>query len=66
LLLQELWVDEDIVPFLGCPRDLPLDRFPQAVALAIALRHSWRDDDLARIAGRLGVTLGASQTRRRV
>jgi xanthine dehydrogenase YagT iron-sulfur-binding subunit len=35
-------------------------QYPQAVAVALILRHSWRADDLACILERLGVTNGAS------
>jgi len=57
LLLDELFVDESFTELMGEPRTLRLRRYPQAVALAIALRHSWRSDDLADVARRLGVDL---------
>ncbi len=53
LLLEELYVDEEIATFLGDVDHLPTDRFPQAVAVALALRHSWRKDDFDRLATRL-------------
>ena len=52
-LLEELYVDEEISQFLGDPRQLPRRRYPQAVVLAIAIRHSWQVDDLRRLTRRL-------------
>ncbi len=53
-LIEELYVEDDFHALLGDPKDLPRRRYPQAVALALALRHSWRPDDLACILRRLG------------
>jgi hypothetical protein len=53
LLLQELYVDEEIVQLVGDLQKLPAGRYPQVIALALALRHSWRPDDLAGIVRRL-------------
>jgi hypothetical protein len=55
VLLDELHVDGALTPLIGALQSLPSSRFPQAVALAIVLRHSWRPDDFARIAKRLGI-----------
>lgn len=55
VLLDELHVDGALTPLIGALQSLPSSRFPQAVALAIALRHSWRPDDFAGIAKRLGL-----------
>lgn len=55
VLLHELHVDGALAPLIGTQQSLPSSRFPQAVALAIVLRHSWRADDLARIEKRLGI-----------
>lgn len=46
LLLEELSIDDEFDEIVGNPDDLPATRFPQAIAMAIALRHSWRGDDL--------------------
>lgn len=54
-LLDELNVDELFEDLIGPLRGLPKRQYPQAVALAIALRHSWRPDDLAYIVNRLGI-----------
>ena len=55
ILLDELFVTDDFVALLGHPIDLPVDRYPQAVAVAMALRHSWRQDDFRRFIRRLRV-----------
>src|SRR5688572_3213556 len=46
LVLDELHVDKLFRELVGDPRHLPRRRYPQAIAVAIALRHSWRPDDL--------------------
>jgi hypothetical protein len=56
VLIDELYVDEDFVALLGEPEMLPVRRYPQALAVALALRHSWRPDDFARLVKRLGVS----------
>lgn len=54
VLIEELYVEDEFRALLGDPEVLPRRRYPQAIALALALRHSWRPDDLACILGRLG------------
>jgi hypothetical protein len=61
VLLEELYVDDGLEVLLGtAPDKLGVRQYPQAVAVALILRHSWRADDLACILARLGVTDGAS------
>jgi hypothetical protein len=56
LLIEELYIDDSIDDLLGDHlRDLPTPRYPQAIAVALILRHSWRADDLACIVERLGL-----------
>jgi len=54
-LIEELYVEDEFNALLGDPQVLPLRRYPQAIALALALRHSWRPDDLACILRRLHI-----------
>ena len=54
-LIEELYVEDELHALLGEPKDLPRRRYPQAIALALALRHSWRPDDLACILRRLRI-----------
>lgn len=55
LVLEELAIDDDFEELVGDPEAIPTARFPQAIAMAIALRHSWRRDDLESIAETLEV-----------
>jgi hypothetical protein len=57
LLIEELYPDDLFTELVGDLNGLPMRRWPQAVAIAVALRHSWRLDDLARIAKQLRVSL---------
>ena len=62
VLLDELHTNDLFNELVGEPLTLPVRRYPQAVAVAIALRHSWRRDDLSRLVKRVGVPL--ARTRR--
>jgi len=55
VLIEELYVEEEINALLGDPEVLPVRRYPQAIALALVLRHSWRPADLACILRRLRI-----------
>ena len=57
VLLDELQPDDLFTEIVGAPNRLTPARFPQAVAIALLLRHSWRQVDFTRIARRLGITL---------
>ena len=57
LLIEELYPDDLFTELVGDLDRLPLRRWPQVVAIAVALRHSWRRDGLARIAKQLRVSL---------
>ena len=59
VLVEELYVDDGLEELLGkAPSRLQVRQYPQAVAVALILRHSWRADDLACILERLGMTNG--------
>ena len=55
VLLDELWIDETFVDLVGEPSQLPETRYPEAVAVALLLRHSWRPDDLVQVSQKLGI-----------
>jgi hypothetical protein len=55
LLLDELYVDDLFTDVVGDPHTIPPHGYAPAVAVAIALRHSWQPNDLAAIADRLGM-----------
>src|SRR5262249_31982079 len=57
LLVDELYPDDLFTELVGNLDRVPLRRWPQIVAIAVALRHSWRRDGLTRIAKRLHVSL---------
>jgi hypothetical protein len=57
LVVEELYPDGLFTELVGDLNRVPLRRWPQILAIAIALRHSWRRDGLARIARRLQVSL---------
>lgn len=59
LLIEDFRVDELFVDVVGKPDKLPARRYPQALAVALALRHSWQRNTLLMIAKRLGVTVTA-------
>lgn len=59
LLLDELHTEDSFAGLVGSPRRLSVHRYPQAVAVAIALRNSWQPDQLMRLAKRLGIALSA-------
>jgi hypothetical protein len=60
LVLDELRTEDAFRELVGDPRHVPTRRYPQAIAVAIALRHSWRPDELTRLAKRLGIALSAN------
>lgn len=55
VLVDELNVTDEFTAFVGEPQKLPRRRYPQMIAFAMALRHSWRADDLACLLRRLGL-----------
>jgi hypothetical protein len=58
-LVDELTVNDVFYDLVGDPGKLPRRRYPQAVILALAIRHSWRRDALSRFAKSVGMSLGA-------
>ena len=59
LLLDELHVEDSFTGLVGSPRHLPDSSYPQAIAVAIALRHSWQPHRLFHFARRLRIPLSA-------
>ena len=53
LLLEELYVDNEICRWVSVSRRSDVGAVPQVVAVAIALRHSWRKDDFLETVRRL-------------
>lgn len=55
-VLDELGINDDFDEIVGDPMTLPPARFPQAIAMAIVLRHSWYSTSLANIAEALEIS----------
>ncbi|MCC7181475.1 MAG: ParB/RepB/Spo0J family partition protein [Acidobacteria bacterium] len=55
LLLEQIRPDELFREVLGKPDRIAVKHYPQALAIALALRHGWQRDDLLMFAKRLGV-----------
>ena len=66
LLVEELYPDDLFTELVGNLDRVPLRRWPQVVAIAVALRHSWRRDGLARIARRLARVAGHAHAERTI
>jgi hypothetical protein len=50
LLVEEMWADEELSALVGPYLRIGVIQYPHALAVALAIRHSWRQDDLKRIA----------------
>ena len=57
LVVAELFPDDLFTELVGALDRVPPRQWPRVCAIAVALRHSWRRDGLARIARRLHVSL---------
>jgi hypothetical protein len=54
-----LHIDATFTELVGRPAGLATRKYPQAIAVALALRHSWRREELVKFAKRFGVKLTA-------
>ena len=59
LIVEELFPDDLFTELVGQLYRVPPRQWPHVLAIAVALRHSWRRDGLSRIAKRLRVSLPA-------
>ena len=55
LVVRELYPDDLFAELIGNLDRVPRRRWPQVIALAVALRHSWRQDGLTQIVKSLHV-----------
>ena len=62
LVVDELYPDDLFTDLVGNLDRVPRRQWPYVVAIAIALRHSWRRDGLTRIAKRLHISLRSGDT----
>ncbi|MGH9161216.1 MAG: hypothetical protein ACRD2X_14675 [Vicinamibacteraceae bacterium] len=63
LLLDELHVGDEFLDLIDADGRVDLRQYPQLVAIALILRHSWSPDDLVATARRLGFRLPRVTTR---
>ena len=56
-IVEELYPDDLFTELIGNLDRIPPRHWPRVIAIAVALRHSWRRDGLERVARRLGVSL---------
>lgn len=57
LVVEELCSDDLFDELVGSLSRVPPRQWPRVLAIAVALRHSWRRDGLTRIARRLRISL---------
>jgi ParB/RepB/Spo0J family partition protein len=55
LLLEDIRPDDLFIEVIGKPDRIAVKHYPQAIAVALALRHSWQRADLSLFSKRLGV-----------
>ena len=60
LVVEELYPDDLFAELVGRLDRIPRRQWPYVIAIAVALRHSWRRDGLTRVARRLCVSLAMS------
>ena len=60
LVVEELYPDDLFAELVGKLDRISPRQWPYVIAIAVALRHSWRRDGLTRVARRLRVSLAAS------
>ena len=63
LVVEELYPDDLFTKLVGNLDRVPPRQWPRVLAIAVALRHSWRRDALARVARRLHVSLATPSDR---
>lgn len=62
LVVDELYPDDLFTELVGNLDRVPARQWPRVLAIAVALRHSWRRDGLTRVARRLRVSLATTST----
>ena len=64
LVVAELFPDDLFTELVGHLDRVPRRQWPHVIAIAVALRHSWRRDGLTRIARGLRISLAATPSRK--
>ena len=65
LVVEELYPDDCFAELVGNLDRVPRRQWPRVLAIAVALRHSWRREGLSRIARALRVSLPTDDPRPR-
>src|SRR6266849_10482657 len=65
LVVAELFPDDLFTELVGSLDRVPRRQWPHVIAIAVALRHSWRRDGLARVAKRLRISVGTNPSHER-
>src|SRR5258706_13643226 len=65
LVVAELFPDDLFTELVGNLDRVPRRLWPHVIAIAVALRHSWRRDGLSRIARGLRISLTTTPSRER-
>jgi hypothetical protein len=65
LVVEELYPDDCFTELVGNLDRVPRHHWPRVLAIAVALRHSWRRDGLPRMARSLRVSLATKTPRPR-
>jgi hypothetical protein len=65
LVVAELFPDDLFTELVGNLNRVPRRQWPHVIAIAVALRHSWRRDGLTRIARGLRISLTTTPSRER-
>jgi hypothetical protein len=60
--LEELYVDEEVEDLLGPANRIAITELPQVIAVALALRYSWRRDTLQDFLSRLDLKRRSSRS----
>lgn len=55
LLLEDIRIDDVFLDVMGKPEALPVSKYPQAIAVALAIGHSWQRERFITFSKRLGV-----------
>ena len=63
LVVEELYPDDLFTELVGNLDRVPARQWPRVLAIAVALRRSWRRDGLARVARRLRISLATRKER---
>ena len=65
LVVAELFPDDLFTQLVGNLDRVPRRQWPHVIAIAVALRHSWRRDGLSRVAKRLRISVGPNPSHER-